>query len=101
VQNANNSSSGATACSRMNVLTRRRVADRPAQFPGAASLSVGAACAGRTITVQPGTERLAAYLIDYWEQRAKRVRPCTVPGCAQPRRAHGLCRHHLYAERGE
>jgi hypothetical protein len=39
-------------------------------------------------------------LIEYWEHDAKRVRPCTVDGCDEPRRAHGLCRHHLYAARG-
>ena len=39
-------------------------------------------------------------LLDYWEHGAKRVRPCTVDGCDAPRRAHGLCRHHLYATRG-
>jgi hypothetical protein len=38
-------------------------------------------------------------LLDYWETRAKRVRPCSVAGCALPRRAHGLCRRHLYAKR--
>ena len=38
-------------------------------------------------------------LFDYWEHRAKRVRPCTVDGCDAPRRAHGLCRHHLYQQR--
>ena len=37
-------------------------------------------------------------LMDYWEHRAKRVRPCTVDGCETPRRAHGLCRHHLFKE---
>lgn len=35
-------------------------------------------------------------LLDYWEHRAKRVRPCIVEGCDKPRRAHGLCRHHLF-----
>jgi hypothetical protein len=39
-------------------------------------------------------------LLDYWEHRAKRVRPCSVAGCDTPRRAHGLCRRHLYAARG-
>src|SRR5215218_4429642 len=39
-------------------------------------------------------------LLDYWEHRAKRVRPCTVEGCARPRRAHGLCRRHLYVQFG-
>jgi PD-(D/E)XK endonuclease len=28
------------------------------------------------------------------------VRPCTVEGCEKPRRAHGLCRQHLYSRRG-
>ena len=37
-------------------------------------------------------------LLDHWEHRAKRVRPCTVDGCDAPRRAHGLCRHHLYQQ---
>ncbi|MGI9120399.1 MAG: LAGLIDADG family homing endonuclease [Acidimicrobiales bacterium] len=36
-------------------------------------------------------------LLDYWEHHAKRVRPCSVDGCALPRRARGLCRHHYYA----
>jgi hypothetical protein len=35
-------------------------------------------------------------LLDYWDNKAKRVRPCTVDGCERPRRAHGLCRHHLF-----
>lgn len=39
-----------------------------------------------------------ARLFDYWEHKAKRVRPCTVDGCDEPRRAHGLCRHHLYVQ---
>jgi hypothetical protein len=39
-------------------------------------------------------------LLDYWEHRAKRVRPCTVDGCDKPRRAHGLCRQHLYLRLG-
>jgi hypothetical protein len=39
-------------------------------------------------------------LLDYWEHRAKRVRPCSVAGCDTPRRAHGLCRRHLYVARG-
>jgi hypothetical protein len=39
-------------------------------------------------------------LLDYWEHRAKRVRPCTVDGCEKPRRAHGLCRQHLYSRLG-
>lgn len=35
-------------------------------------------------------------LLDYWEHRAKRVRPCTVDQCDNPRRAKGLCRHHYF-----
>ncbi len=35
-------------------------------------------------------------LLDYWEHRAKRPRPCTVPGCETIRRAHGYCRKHLF-----
>jgi hypothetical protein len=41
-----------------------------------------------------------AKLLDYWEHEAKRVRPCTVEGCESPRRAHGVCRQHLYARHG-
>jgi len=41
-----------------------------------------------------------ARLLDYWEYRGKRVRRCTVPGCDAPRRAHELCRHHLYEHYG-
>jgi hypothetical protein len=41
-----------------------------------------------------------AQLLDYWEHRAKRVRPCTVAGCDAPRRAKGLCRHHYYEVHG-
>lgn len=29
-------------------------------------------------------------LLDYWEHRAKRPRPCTIPGCETTRRAHGF-----------
>ena len=39
-----------------------------------------------------------ARLLDYWEHKAKRIRPCNVDGCDEPRRAHGLCRHHLYVQ---
>lgn len=41
-----------------------------------------------------------ARLLEYWEHGAKRIRPCTVDGCDAARRAHGLCRHHLYEQRG-
>lgn len=37
-----------------------------------------------------------AELLEYWEHKAKRRRPCTVDGCEEPRRAYGLCRHHLW-----
>jgi hypothetical protein len=37
-----------------------------------------------------------AELLDYWEHSAKRRRPCTVDGCDSPRRAHGVCRRHLW-----
>lgn len=36
-------------------------------------------------------------LLEYWEHQAKRVRPCTIDGCEQPRRAKGLCRSHYFA----
>ncbi|MGZ4688528.1 MAG: LAGLIDADG family homing endonuclease [Acidimicrobiia bacterium] len=39
-------------------------------------------------------------LLHYWEHDARRVRLCVVDGCDQPRRAHELCRRHLYAARG-
>lgn len=42
-----------------------------------------------------------ARLLDYWEHRARRRRPCSVDGCEVPRRAHGLCRRHLWLLRGE
>ena len=35
-----------------------------------------------------------AALLDYWERGARRVRPCAVPGCQQPRKIKGLCRPH-------
>lgn len=40
-------------------------------------------------------------LLGYWESRARRRRACSVPGCNEPRRAHGLCRHHLWVVRHE
>ena len=39
-------------------------------------------------------------LVDYWDHKAKRRRPCTVDGCDRPRRAKGLCRQHYYAANG-
>lgn len=41
-------------------------------------------------------EAWRADLLDYWEHQAKRVRPCTMIGCEEPRRAKGLCRSHYY-----
>jgi hypothetical protein len=41
-----------------------------------------------------------AALLEYWEHRAKRVRPCTVDDCDEPRRAKGRCRHHYYEAYG-
>ena len=45
-------------------------------------------------------EAWKAHLLDYWEHRAKRVRPCAEPDCDDPRRAKGLCRHHYYLAYG-
>lgn len=45
-------------------------------------------------------EEWRAALLEYWDGRARRRRTCTVPGCGAPRRAHGLCRRHLYELRG-
>ena len=39
-------------------------------------------------------------LMTYWDERARRRRPCTVAGCDEPRRARGLCRRHYYAAHG-
>jgi hypothetical protein len=44
-------------------------------------------------------EAWRARLLEHWELRAKRVRPCTVEGCELPHRAHGLCRGHLWVAR--
>lgn len=45
-------------------------------------------------------ERWRSDLLEYWEHGARRRRPCGVDGCEEPRRAHGLCRRHLYQARG-
>jgi hypothetical protein len=39
-------------------------------------------------------------LLEYWDTKAKRRRPCTADGCEAPRRAKGLCRHHYYEAYG-
>jgi len=41
-----------------------------------------------------------AELMAYWDERARRRRPCTVADCDEPRRARGLCRRHYYAAYG-
>lgn len=41
-----------------------------------------------------------AELLAYRETDAKRPRQCTIDGCAQRRRAKGLCRRHDYATYG-
>lgn len=35
-------------------------------------------------------------LLDYWQHRARRRRPCTIEGCGEPQRARGVCRHHYF-----
>ncbi len=39
-------------------------------------------------------------LLSYWQTAARRQRNCTVGGCEELCRAHGLCRRHLYQLRG-
>jgi hypothetical protein len=39
-----------------------------------------------------------SHLLDYWEHRARRRRPCRVEGCTELTRAKGLCRRHYFAE---
>ena len=41
-----------------------------------------------------------AALLEYWHTTARRRRACAVEGCPRLRKAHGLCRHHLYRLRG-
>lgn len=40
-------------------------------------------------------------LLEYWATRARRRRPCLIPDCDEARRAHGLCRHHLWVFHGK
>jgi hypothetical protein len=42
-------------------------------------------------------ERWRDELLTYWDEHARRARPCSVDGCSSPRRAMGLCRGHYYA----
>ncbi|HUS61508.1 MAG TPA: hypothetical protein VMY34_04875 [Acidimicrobiales bacterium] len=37
-----------------------------------------------------------AALMDHWELRARRPRPCSFEGCDRSRTTRGLCRHHAY-----
>jgi LAGLIDADG endonuclease len=46
-------------------------------------------------------EAWRAQLLDYWENTAKRRRPCSVSGCDETRRAKGLCRRHYYVRFGK
>ncbi len=46
-------------------------------------------------------EAWRAGLIDYWQHRARRRRPCTIEGCDELQRAHGVCRRHMYARYGK
>lgn len=39
-------------------------------------------------------------LLDYWENRARRRRVCTVEGCDEPQRAKGVCRRHYHQRYG-
>jgi hypothetical protein len=39
-------------------------------------------------------------LLDYWEHGIRRRRRCSRPGCGEPTRAKGLCRHHYYEAYG-
>jgi hypothetical protein len=40
-------------------------------------------------------------LLEYWETKARRPKPCIVEGCSEPRRAKCLCRHHYYEQYGQ
>jgi hypothetical protein len=41
-----------------------------------------------------------ADLVEYWETKARRPKPCIVEGCTEPRRAKGVCRRHYYERYG-
>lgn len=36
-------------------------------------------------------------LLDFWENKAKRRRTCTIEGCETLQRGKGVCRKHYYA----
>lgn len=42
-----------------------------------------------------------ADLMEYWETKARRVKPCVVDDCTEPRRAKCLCRNHYYEQYGQ
>ena len=35
-------------------------------------------------------------LLSYWEHKARKIRVCSVKGCNNFRRSHGVCRKHLW-----
>ncbi len=37
-------------------------------------------------------------LVTYWDEDARRRRPCSVDGCDAPSRGFGLCRRHYYQQ---
>lgn len=41
-----------------------------------------------------------AELLEYWETKARRPKPCIVEGCTEVRRAKCLCRRHYYERYG-
>ena len=54
----------------------------------------------------PASKKRAQYLewreelLRYWDEEAKRRRPCTIDGCRETRRAKGLCRRHYHSRYG-
>ena len=41
-------------------------------------------------------QRWRQKLVPYWEEKARRRRPCSIDGCDAPSRGFGLCRHHYF-----